>query len=133
MRTTRFLPLAVLPALMLVTACAETAGPSSAASEAGARSCFRPAEVNGFNPQGDDVVYLRVGANDVYRAEILGTCTDIDFANRVAIRSRGGGSWICQGLDAEFIVPGPGRVESCPITSLRKLSDVEVQEYRERR
>ncbi len=133
MRTARFFPSAVLPALALVAACAETAGPSSAAPEAGARQCFRPAQVNGFNPQGDDVVYLRVGASDIYRAEILGTCSDIDFAHRVAIRSLGGGSWICQGMDAEFIVPGPGRVESCPITSLRKLSDVEVQEYRQRR
>jgi hypothetical protein len=89
--------------------------------------------VNGFNPQGDDVVYLRVGASDIYRAEILGTCSDIDFAQRVAIRSLGGGSWICQGMDAEFIVPGPLGGDRCPITSLRKLSDAEVQAYRERR
>ena len=133
MWTARFFTMTVLPALALVAACADTASPSSAASAAGAQQCFRPAQVNGFNPQGDDVVYLRVGASDIYRAEILGTCTDIDFAQRVAIRSRGGGSWICQGMDAEFIVPGPGRVESCPITSLRKLSDAEVQAYRERR
>ena len=115
-------------------ACAEAGEPSStpaAASQGGGRQCFRPRQVNGFNAVGDDVVYLRVGASHIYRAEILGTCPDIDFTHRVGIRSRTGAPWICQGLDAEFIVPGPGRVESCPITSLRKLTDAEAQAYRE--
>jgi hypothetical protein len=107
-------------------------GTTTAAAQRSGRQCFRPQDVNGFNPQGDDVVYLRVGANDIYRAEILGTCPDIDFSHRVAIRSHGT-NWICQGLDAEFFVPGPLGVDRCPITSLRKLSDAEVQAYRERR
>ena len=121
-----------LLALSLAAAagCAQTEAPEMAG--AAGRQCFRPQQVNGFNPQGDDVVYLRVGARDVYRAEILGTCSDIDFAHRVAIRSRGT-SWICQGMDAEFVVPGPRGIESCPITDIRKLNEAEVEAYRRSR
>ena len=125
----RFLILAALLPLA-ASACADTAPPASAASETGGRQCFRPQDVNGFHPEGDDVVYLRVGANDIYRAEILGTCPDIDYRLRVAIRSRGT-SWVCQGMDAEFVVPGPLGLDRCPITSLRKLNDAEVRAYRE--
>ena len=123
------LVLAALLPLAAPSACAtETGEPGTpmAAAERGGRQCFRPQDVNGFNPQGDDIVYLRVGANDIYRAEILGTCPDIDFSHRVAIRSRGT-SWVCQGHDAEFIVPGPLGVDRCPITSIRKLNEAEVQ------
>lgn len=120
--------------LVALSACAADTGEpatATASAERGGDQCFRPQDVNGFNPQGDDVVYLRVGANDIYRAEILGTCPDIDFSHRVAIRSRGT-SWVCQGFDAEFIVPGPLGVDRCPITSLRKLGEAEVRAYRER-
>lgn len=132
MRAARYLTLIALPVLASVAGCAETAGPATAGAEAGARQCFRPQQVNGFNPAGDDVVYLRVGASDIYRAEILGTCPDIDFSHRIAIRSLGGGSWICQGMDAEFIVPGPLGADRCPVTRIRKLSEAEVRAYRER-
>lgn len=131
----RCLILAALLPMAALGACAAGTGEpgtTTAATERGGRQCFRPQDVNGFSPEGEDVVYLRVGANDIYRAEILGTCPDIDFTQRVAIRWRGT-NWICQGLDAEFIVPGPLRADSCPITSLRKLDDAEVQAYRERR
>jgi hypothetical protein len=107
-------------------------GTATAAAAGSGRQCFRPGDVNSFSPQGDDVVYLRVGANRWFRAEILGTCPDIDFSQRVAIRSRGT-SWVCQGLDAEFIVPGPLGLDRCPITSLRRLTDAEVEAYRARR
>ena len=132
MRAHRCSPsLLTLAALTLVAACTETEPPATAAAEGGGRQCFRPEQVNGFNPEGDDIVYLRVGANDVYRAEILGTCPDIDFSQRIAIRSRGT-NWVCQGMDAELIVPGPLGLDRCPVTSLRKLSDAEVHAYRER-
>ena len=104
-------------------------GTATAAATQGGRQCFRPGDVNSFSPVGDDVVYLRVGANRWFRAEILGTCPDIDYSQRVAIRSRGT-NWVCQGMDAEFFVPGPLGVDRCPITSVRRLTDEEVQAYR---
>ena len=129
----RNLALAALLAIGSLSACVPDDGePATAAAEQGGRQCFRPGDVNSFSPEGDDVVYLRVGANRWFRAEILGTCPDIDYSQRVAIRSRGT-NWVCQGLDAEFFVPGPLGVDRCPITSLRKLNDAEVQAYRERR
>jgi hypothetical protein len=130
----RTLALAALLPLVALSACAAEDGEPGSATASARRGgqCFRPQDVNSFSPEGDDVVYLRVGANRWFRAEILGTCPDIDFSQRVAIRSRGT-SWVCQGLDAEFFVPGPLGVDRCPITSIRRLTDEEVEAYRARR
>ena len=135
MSVQRFPILTLLLPLAALCACVAESGESGtmgAAAQQGGRQCFRPQDVNSFSPEGDDVVYLRVGANRYYRAEILGTCPDIDFAQSVAIRSRGT-NWVCQGLDAEFFVPGPLGTDRCPITSLRRLTDAEVEAYRARR
>ena len=131
----RTLVFAVLLSFFALSACTADEGEpgtATAAAAQGGRQCFRPGDVNSFSPVGDDVVYLRVGANRWFRTEILGTCPDIDFSQRVAIRSRGT-SWVCQGMDAEFFVPGPLGVDRCPITSVRRLTDEEVQAYRARR
>ena len=133
MSATRQIP--ILMAFVAATglaACAPTDGPASATA-AGARQCFRPQQVNGFSAEDRDTVYLNVGTRDIYRAEIVATCPEIDWSQRIAIRSTGGGSWICQGLDAEFIVPGPTHIDRCPVIDIRKLSDAEAQAFRQRR
>ena len=127
MRRTPMLLTAMLP---LAAACVDTAPPSAGAREA--RQCFRPAEVNSFEPEGDEIVYLRVGTRDIYRAELTGFCPDIDWSHRIAIRGTSGASWVCQGLDAELIVPGATGLDRCLITDLRKLSDAEARAWRDR-
>jgi hypothetical protein len=91
------------------------------------RSCFLPSQVSGFTPVGRDVVDVRVGASRVFRLELLGTCQNVDWAQRIGTRSRGGGSWVCQGLDAEIISPEPGGPRTCPVRSVRELSREEIE------
>jgi hypothetical protein len=56
---------------------------------------------------------------------LLGRCSEIDWANRIALTSKGG-SMICTAMDAEVIAPttlGPTR---CPVDDIRKLTKAEV-------
>ena len=97
--------------------------PPSAAN----RQCFRAADVNSFWGATDDSVLVRVGVSAVYRLELSGLCHDIDWANRIALQSTGGSSWICQGLDAEIIVPSPIGTQRCLVTAIHKLSPEEAR------
>ena len=107
-------------------------GQADAQTRKAARDCFNANSVNGFNPVDDDTVDIRVGANRRYRLELAGFCPDIDWSWRIAIRTRGGSSWICHGLDAELIVPSPAGRQNCLVTEVRRLSPEEVEAARRR-
>ena len=117
----------------LLAGCTETAATQTASARSeGRQQCFLPAQVNGFKAENDDLVYVTVGTRQIYQLEIVGTCPEVDWSQRIGIRSRGGGSWVCHGLDAELIVPSPTGVQTCPVTRVRQLSEEEVRAYRER-
>ena len=106
--------------------CAMSDGPGQNASAA-PRQCFFVDQVNGFAAPSDRVVNLRVGVNDVYRAEIFGPCANVDWSQRIAIQARGGGSSVCSGHDADLIVPSSsGSPQRCMLRSVRRLSEAEV-------
>jgi hypothetical protein len=119
-------------AIALLSGCAETAAEEGAMAQVEGRQCFLPRQVSGFNSDDDDRVYVTVGVRDVYALDIVGACPDVDWSQRIGIRSRGS-SFICQGLDAELVVPSPTGTQSCAVTGVRKLGDAEVEAYRERR
>ena len=125
---------AALASAALLGGCTVDESPArTAASAQTERQCFLPRQVNGFHALDDDTVHVTVGASQVYELELLGFCPDVDWSTRIGIRSTGGGNWVCQGLDAELIVPGPGGPRTCPVSSVRKLTDEEVRAYRESR
>lgn len=90
------------------------------------RECFWTDRVTNFASDDDRTVYLRVGVKEVWRLEMLGRCTDVDWSNRIAIRSRGG-SHICSGLDAEIIAPSPIGPQRCAVKTVRKLTPEEIK------
>jgi hypothetical protein len=108
-------------------------GTADAATQKERRDCFSARSVNGFNPIGRDQVDVRVGANRRYRLELAGYCPDVDWSWRIALRTRGGSSWICQGLDAELIVPSPTGPQRCLVSSIRRLTPEEVDAARRTR
>lgn len=124
-------------AAIAITSCAAAAlfgcaqrgpAPMSAASEG--RDCFHANNVSGFTARSDETVDLQVGANRHYRLQLAGVCPNVNWTTGVAIVSRGS-PWICQGLDAELIVPNPGLgPQRCLVSSVRRLSDAEVQALR---
>lgn len=97
------------------------------------RQCFLASQVNGFHAVDRDTVIVRVGASRNYQLEILGTCPDINWSSRVGIRSTGGGSWICRGMDAELVVPAATGFDRCPVLSVQAISREAAKAARQRR
>jgi hypothetical protein len=121
------LPLLAIP---LLAACTQPAPPAASASAAAGRQCFTAQQVSSFDAIDDDTVYVRTSPRRVYQLEIVGVCPDIDWSQRIALRSRTG-SFICGGLDADLLVPrAGGGVDRCPVTNIRRLTDAEVQAWR---
>ena len=89
------------------------------------RQCFWTRQVNNFASDDNRIVNVRVGVKDVYQFEMMGRCQDVDWNNRIAIRSRGS-DYICTGLDAEIISPTAIGPDRCPVKSIRKLTPEEV-------
>jgi hypothetical protein len=121
-------------AIATLAGCAQQAAPAPAtAAASGARDCFSARSVNGFTARDDDTVDVQVGARRYYRLELAGVCPNVNWATGVALVSRGGTSFICQGLDADLVVPNPGLgPQRCLVSSVRRLSDAEVQALRRR-
>jgi hypothetical protein len=122
----------VLPLLASCAAAGDTEA-GGATSTAEGRQCFLARQANHFDADDDDTAYVHVGVRDIYRLELAGICHNVDWAQRIAIRSRSGNSWVCRGHDAELVVPSPTGPERCLVTEVAKLSETEVQAYRDRR
>jgi len=128
-----FIVPAIGAALLVAWAAASgSAGAASATAERPAPRCFLARQANGFTARGRDAVDVHVGANRYYRLSLGGVCPDVDWSLRVGIRTLGGGSWICQGADAEIIVPSPNGRQRCLVTDVRPLSREEVAASRRR-
>jgi len=109
-------------------------GEAAPAAPRPAPRCFLASQVNGFTTRAPDTVDVHVGANRDYRLTLAGVCPEVDWSLRVALRTLGGGSWICQGraADAEIIVPSPTGRQRCLVTDIRPLSREEIAASRRR-
>lgn len=118
-------PAVALAALLaLAGAQASAAEPRPAKA---ARSCFSAHKVSNFAVVDDRTVNIRVGVKDVYRLDLLGVCPDIDWQNKIAIKSHGS-SFICSPLDATLLAAGPfGRLQRCEVKQVRRLTVEEIQ------
>ena len=115
-----------MTALAAAAACADSgAGPQIRTASAEGRSCFRSADVTSWAAGDRTTVNLQVGIRDYYQIKLLAPCGDIDFSQRIGLRSRGS-DFICSGLDVEVIAPNNIGVQSCPAVSLRRLTAEEV-------
>lgn len=124
---------AAAASILLLGCTPQDSGPSAAAGAA-QRQCFRAQDVNGFTPVDRDTVDVHVSASRAYRLELVNHCGDINWSNRIAIRSRGS-SWICTGSDlgTELIVPDAVGIDRCLVRTVRRLSDAETSASRSNR
>lgn len=126
-------------AMVAIAALAGCAGGASGTRTDNAqRNCFSASSVTGFNALSDTRVLLHVGVRDVYELELLGFCPDVDWSQRIGVRSVGGSSWICTSdpLGVELVVPdhaGHRRVDRCRVRSMHKLSPEEASAARGRK
>jgi hypothetical protein len=108
---------------------------AAAAQSRPARDCFSARSVNGFRPVGRryEAVDVTISRNRQYRLTLAGYCPDVDWSLRLALRTRGGSSFICAGLDAEILVPSPTGLQRCAVTEVRRLSPQEIAAARRSR
>jgi hypothetical protein len=123
------IPLGVAAAL--AAACAQQAAGAPPVAESGPTSghdCFSARNVSSFTPHGSDEIDIQAGARRYYRLTFAGVCENTNWARHVAVVARSGGSFICQGFDAELIVNDPGSgPQRCLVNSVRRLSDEEAR------
>ena len=112
-------------------ACTAPSDPAAASAQGDGRECFHADSASSFTPVRDDAVVVRVGANRYYRLEFVGTCHDIDWSQRIALRTQGS-AWICRGHDADILVRGPQGTDRCPVRAVRRLTGAEVEALRDR-
>jgi len=128
-----FFVIAAIACTMLAGCTAAPPAPAAQAAAGQGRQCFNASTVNSFHAVNEQTVLVTAGVKHMYELQIVGTCPDIDWTQRLALRSTGGSPWICQGLDAELIVPSPSGTQRCPVVGVRELSPAEVQAYRSSR
>ena len=111
-----------------LAACAQQPASAPASVASSGRECFNARNISSFKAQGDNAVDIQVGVRRYYRMELAGVCPSVNWANRVAVVTRGGSSWICEGFDAEIVVPDPGLgPQRCVVSSVRRLTDAEAR------
>jgi hypothetical protein len=108
--------------LAVVAACAARPGPPALAAQTNGRQCFLARQVNSYSSVSEQIVDVKVGANQYYRLSLDGFCPQSAFSRRVVLRTTGGGDWICQGLDAEIIVPFAAGPERCLVNNVQPIS-----------
>lgn len=106
----------------VVAACTQQQAPGPlAAARATGGQCFLARQVTGFSSATQDAVNIEVGVGRYYRLDLTGTCVNIDWSTGLILRTLGGGSWICNGADAEIIVPRqPGG--RCLVTGVHSIT-----------
>ena len=122
-RPTTFILAACATAItsLTISACTANTAPAGAAAQSSGQ-CFLASNVNSFNANADGTVDIRAGASNYFRLTPAGGCPDINWAMQVGIRSTGGSDFICNGYDAEFVVPDPSGTQRCPIATVTPIT-----------
>lgn len=125
------LSLAAMAALTLAGAAVAQGQPVPAGSDPvpeaakPARACFFNRDVRGFAAPDDKTLYLRVRSKDVYRLDMRGRCTDLDWGTQIGLDARGSTS-ICAPIDVTVLVKGPIGVTRCPVSAITRLTPEEA-------
>lgn len=124
MKSPTAIAIAAAASLALFAAAAQ-AQDSPAAKPASKNECFWTRNVTSFAAPDDHTVYVRVGVRDVYKFDLMISCPDIDWNQRLALVSTSGS--VCDRMDAEIVShsPGIGR-QRCPISHMHKLTPEEI-------
>ncbi len=130
MRPSLLRPAAILAGLGLIAGAAliasGTGQPAAAAKPpAPKRECFDKDFVSGFSAPNEDTVYVTVGAHEVWRLDLATSCPDVDFRQRVGLKTHGS-PWVCSGLDVEVVAPSSVGPNRCMVRSIHKMTQAEI-------
>ena len=130
---TRLLSCLVITAAAAVAAsCAPTSDMGMAGDRAAGpeRQCFYGDQVRNFRPGGVGQLYIRAMRDQVFELNSSGGCTDLDFAQRLAITPDVGGlagGRICTGDWARITLPASSAPpRTCRARVSRVLTEAEI-------
>jgi len=112
------LRIGIFASALALSACASTDAQTSAAS---ARDCFRSENVNGFDVVDERTIEVRVGASRRYLLTTNWPTNNLDYAQRIAIRSTTGSICAGNGLGVEIVGGDPQT--AYPIQSIARAPD----------
>ncbi len=120
----------VVAAVSVAPTQAGSARPGSGVSPGSDRdACFDPTFVRGFQTVNDHKVIITSDRNQAYEVELAGVCIGLDTSFQLGIRSRHGSMDVCGPFDADVVWEDMGRLQSCPISSVRHLTGDEAAPY----
>lgn len=100
--------------------------PAAQAATAG-DACFARSEVESFSAPSDHTVYLRVGANRIYRLDLMTSCLDLTFRQGIGLQDQPAGAFVCSPLEATIVYRAAGGIrQRCPVKAIHKLTPAEV-------
>jgi hypothetical protein len=92
-----------------------------------ARQCFYARNIENYAVVNDRLLYLRVGAADVYRLDLMMDCPELSFReNGVEITHTGASSLVCSPIDLTVRFHQIGARRICPVSEMRRLTPAEV-------
>lgn len=89
------------------------------------RDCFRSESVNGFTVVDRNTVDVRVGASRMYRLTTNWPTTNLDFRERMGLRSTTG--LICTGNGLGVDIIGGDPVQTYPVQSIARAPDAAAE------
>jgi hypothetical protein len=126
----RVIPTLLATALMAMSTAQVASAQPQAAPMRPARSnaCFYARNVDSFAAVDDTTVNLRVSVGEIFQLKLFAPCTDLDFSQRIGLRSRGASAFVCEGRanDIELTTRSPAGPSRCLVTWVRKLSADEI-------
>jgi len=116
----------LLAASLAIAVCAPAL--AAAADKPAPGQCFNIRTVNSrFTRVDARTVNVGVDGKDVYQLRIIGPCGSIDWAAvQASLRSRTGGSTVCEAGDIDLYAPSPLGTRICRVQEMRKLTPAEI-------
>jgi hypothetical protein len=107
---------------------AAVAAPISAQAAPARQDCFYSSEWRGWSSPDPRTIYIRVGARDVYRIDLLGNNGRLKSGDRFLVNQVRGSSVVCTALDLNLTVSDHQGFQT-PLfpRTLTKLTPEEVQ------
>ena len=104
-----------------IAAVAATVFAAAASGAHAAEQCFYMNNIQNSRAADDHTVYIRVGAQDIYRMDMQYPCTDLQNS-KLIVRSVSGSGQICKAIDVDLKAGDQGFRSACVVRSITKLT-----------
>ena len=88
--------------------------------------CLLSTNVENFSAPDTHTVYLRVGANQIWRLDLMNDCLELPNRLNIGLQATGGDPWICKPIQATIMNQGVAVPHRCPVRALHLLTPAQV-------